>query len=76
LLLDDPDDDDDEYLMAYEAVCEYCNKQHSTFNRYQLPSELVLEGDEKMKLRRVLDIFVNSSTAIMPLAASYFGVIF
>jgi hypothetical protein len=31
LLLDDQDDDD-EYLMVYEVVCEYCNKQHSTFN--------------------------------------------
>jgi hypothetical protein len=27
-------------------VCEYANKQHSTFNQYQLPSELVIEGDD------------------------------
>jgi hypothetical protein len=44
-LLDDSDDDD-EYLIAYDAVCEYCNKQHSTFNWYQLPCELVIEGDD------------------------------
>jgi hypothetical protein len=43
LLLDD-EDDDDEYLMAYEAVCEYSNKQHSAFNQYQLP---VLVGDDE-----------------------------
>jgi hypothetical protein len=48
LLLDDPDDDD-EYLIAYDAVCEYCNKQHSTFNRYQLPCELVIEGDDEIE---------------------------
>jgi hypothetical protein len=48
LLLDDVDDDD-EYLMAYEAVCEYSNKQHSTFNRYQLPYELVVEGDDEIE---------------------------
>jgi hypothetical protein len=30
----DDQDDDDQYLFAYDAVCEYSNKQHSTFNRY------------------------------------------
>jgi hypothetical protein len=45
--LDDPDDDD-EYLIAYEAVCEYPNKQHSAFNRYQLHYEVVLEGDDEV----------------------------
>jgi hypothetical protein len=48
LLLDDQDDDD-EFLMAYEAVCEYCNKQHSTFNRYQLPYEVVVEDDDEIE---------------------------
>jgi hypothetical protein len=48
LLLDDQDDDD-QYLIAYDAVCEYCNKQHSTFSRYFLPSELVLEGDDEIE---------------------------
>jgi hypothetical protein len=45
----DDQDDDDHYLIAYDAVCEYSNKQHSTFNRYQLPSELVLEGDDEIE---------------------------
>jgi hypothetical protein len=43
--LDDPDNDD-EYLIAYEAVCEYSNKQHSAFNQYQFHYEVVLEGDD------------------------------
>jgi hypothetical protein len=45
----DDQDDDDHYLIAYDAVCEYSNKHHSTFNRYQLPSELVLEGDDEIE---------------------------
>jgi hypothetical protein len=49
LLDDQDDDDDDEYLMAYEAVCEYCNKQHSTFNWYQLPCEVIVEGDDEIE---------------------------
>jgi hypothetical protein len=48
LLLDD-EHDDDECLMAYEAVCEYSNKQHSTFNQYQLPYHLVLVGDDEIE---------------------------
>jgi hypothetical protein len=45
----DDQDDDDEYLIAYDAVCEYSNKQPSTFDQYQLPSELVLEGDDEIE---------------------------
>jgi hypothetical protein len=47
----DDQDDDDQYLIAYDAVCEYSNKQHSTFNQYQLSSssELVLEGDDEIE---------------------------
>jgi hypothetical protein len=45
----DDQDDDDHYLTAYDAACEYYNKQHSAFNRYQLPSELVLEGDDEIE---------------------------
>jgi hypothetical protein len=45
----DDQDDDDQYLIAYEAVCEYSNKQHSTYNRYQLPYEVVLEGDDEIE---------------------------
>jgi hypothetical protein len=28
----DDQDDDDQYLIAYDDVCEYSNKQHSTFS--------------------------------------------
>jgi hypothetical protein len=49
--LDDQDDQDDDhhFLIAYDDVWEYSNKQHSTFNRYQLPSELALEGDDEIE---------------------------
>jgi hypothetical protein len=36
-----PQDDDDQYVIAYDAACEYSNKQ-----QYQLPYEVVLEGDD------------------------------
>jgi hypothetical protein len=48
-LLLDGEDDDDEYLMAYEALCEYSNKQHSTFNQYQRPYHPVLVGDDEIE---------------------------
>jgi hypothetical protein len=48
LLLDDQDDDD-VYLIAYDAVCEYSNKEHSTFNQYQLPYHPVLVGDDAIE---------------------------
>jgi hypothetical protein len=48
LLLDDQDDDD-VYLKAYDAVCEYSNKEHSTFNQYRLPYHPVLVGDDAIK---------------------------
>jgi hypothetical protein len=47
-LLDD-EDDDDVYLIAYDAVCEYANKQHSTFIQYQLPYHPVLVGDDEIE---------------------------
>jgi hypothetical protein len=49
LLLDTRDDGDDLYLMAYEAVCEYSNKESSTFNEYQLPYIVVREGDDQIQ---------------------------
>ena len=52
----DDQDDDDEYLIAYDAVCEYSNKQHSTFNQYQLPYAVVLKVMMKLRLRMVLYI--------------------
>jgi hypothetical protein len=45
----DDQDDDDQYLISYDAVCEYSNKQHSTFNRCQLPYEVVLAGDDEIE---------------------------
>jgi hypothetical protein len=48
LLLDD-EDDDDVYLIAYDAVCEYANKQHSTLNQYQLHYHPVLVGDDEIE---------------------------
>jgi hypothetical protein len=49
LLIDTQDDGDDLYLMAYEAVCEYSNKESSTFNKYQLPYLVVCEGDDAIE---------------------------
>ena len=49
LLLDTRDDGDDLYLMNYEAVCEYSNKNSSTFNEYQLPYQVVCEGDDEIE---------------------------
>jgi hypothetical protein len=50
-------DDDDQYLIAYDAVCEYSNKQHSTFNRYHFPYEVVLEGDDEIETGMVRCIY-------------------
>ena len=33
----DDQDDDDQYLMAYDAILEYCNKLHSTIDSFHLP---------------------------------------
>ena len=48
-LLLDTRDDDDEYLMAYEAVCAYCNTHSSTFKEFQLPDQVVIEGDTTLE---------------------------
>jgi hypothetical protein len=32
--------------VNYDAVCEYANKESSTFDEYQLPFEVVLSGDD------------------------------
>ena len=48
-LLLDSNDDDDLYLMAYDAVCEYSNKQSSTFHKFQLPHQPVYEGDDEFE---------------------------
>jgi hypothetical protein len=49
LLLDDEDDDDVYLIIAYDAVCEYGNKKHSSFNQYQLPHHPVLVGDDEIE---------------------------
>ena len=33
----DDQDDDDQYLIAYDAILEYCNKLHSTIDSFHLP---------------------------------------
>jgi hypothetical protein len=45
-ILLDTQDDDELYLLAYDAVCEYLNKDSSTFSEYQLPFQVVLVGDD------------------------------
>ena len=48
-LLLDSNDDDALYLMAYDAVCEYSNKQSSTFHEFQLPHQPVYEDDDEIE---------------------------
>ena len=45
----DSNDDDNLYLMAYYALCEYSNKQSSTFNGFQLPHQPVYERDDEIE---------------------------
>ena len=44
----DDQDDDDQYLIAYDAIIEYSNKQHSTIHQYHLPFEVVRQGDDEI----------------------------
>ena len=48
LLLDTRDDGDDLYLMAYEAVCEYSNRQSSSFKEFQLPHQPLYHGEDQI----------------------------
>jgi hypothetical protein len=48
-LLLDTQDDDDLYLMAYSAVCEYSDEASSTFDEYHLTYHAVLDGDEEIE---------------------------
>ena len=48
-LLLDANDDDACYLMAYDAICEYSNKESSTFHEFQLPHLPVCEGDDEIE---------------------------
>jgi hypothetical protein len=49
-LLLDTQDDNELYLVNYDAVCEYANKESSTFDEYQLPFEVVLSGDDSYSI--------------------------
>ena len=44
----DDQDDDDQYLIAYDAILEYCNTQHSTIESFNLPFEVVRQGDDEI----------------------------
>ena len=35
--------------MAYDAVCEYSNKESSTFHEFRLPHQPVLVGDDEIE---------------------------
>ena len=41
--------DDALYLMANNAVCEYSNKELSTFHEFQLHHQSVYEGDDEFE---------------------------
>jgi hypothetical protein len=46
--------DDDVYLVAYDAVCESDNKQHLSFNQYQLPHQAVLVVNDEIETANAL----------------------
>jgi hypothetical protein len=48
-LLLDARDDDDIYLIAYDAVYEYADETSSTFHGYQLTYQSVRDGNEKIE---------------------------
>jgi hypothetical protein len=48
-LLLDARDDDDLYLIAYDAVYEYANEISSTFHEYQLTYQSIRDGDEEIE---------------------------
>jgi hypothetical protein len=48
-LLLDARDDDDLYLIAYDAVNEYADETSSTFHEYQLTYQAVRIGDEEIE---------------------------
>jgi hypothetical protein len=48
LLLDTIEDGDDLYPMSYKGVCEYCNRQSSSFQDFILPHKAIYEGDDQI----------------------------
>ena len=55
-LLLDSNDDDDLHILAYDDLCEYSNKQSSTVHEFQLPHQLVYEGDDEIETAMGQDI--------------------
>jgi hypothetical protein len=51
-LLLDARDDDDMYLIAYDAVYEYADETSSTFHEYQLTYQSVQDGDEEIETQQ------------------------
>jgi len=47
-LLLDSRDDDDLYLMAYEAVSMYADEDSSSIDEYQLPYQAIFVGDDEI----------------------------
>jgi hypothetical protein len=45
----DARDDDDMYLIAYDAVYEYADETSSTFHEYQLTYQSIRDGDEEIE---------------------------
>ena len=48
-LILDYNDDDALYLMAYNTLCEYSNKESSTFHEFQLSHQPVHVGDDEIE---------------------------
>jgi hypothetical protein len=48
LLLQTQEDGEDLYPMAYAAVCEYSDKQSSSFQDFVLPVEPIFEGGDEI----------------------------
>jgi hypothetical protein len=48
LLLHTQEDGDDVYAMAYAAVCEYSDKQASSYQDFVLPVEPIFEGGDEI----------------------------
>ena len=49
-LLLDSNDYEDLYLLPYDALCEYSNKESSTFHEFQLPHQPVYQGDDEIEI--------------------------
>jgi hypothetical protein len=52
-MLLDTQHDNELYLLNYDAVVEYANKESSTFDEYQLPFKVVLLGDDAYSINGI-----------------------